>query len=180
MFCVHSPPLNGEKQTNEIRSLEPMRVDPVKREAEVLMVLHVLNTTSQPQAVHGKHKRPLQSPFDKQTTSLNKPVLVALANPPAGSPDVSAKGRTGVHWLATYIRLLDSAKSRTLSPVKLRAIKHVHAASVGACLPLCALALAPCTVDYVAGTETAPLCPTSPPHTRGFADAPARVDLLQG
>lgn len=98
------------------------------------MASYILNATSHPQAVHGEHKHPLQSPLDKQTTPLDKPVVVAPVNPPAGSPDMSENGRTGVHWLATYIRLLDSAKSRTLSPVKLRAIKHVHAGSVPVCL----------------------------------------------
>lgn len=104
------------------------------------MASYILNVTSHPQAVHGKHKHPLQSPLDKQTTPLHKPVVVAPVNPPAGSPDMSENGRTGVHWLATYIRLLDSAKSRTLSPVKLRAIKHVHAGSVPVCAPATAAA----------------------------------------
>lgn len=131
------------------------------------------------------HKHPLQSPLDKQTTPLDKPVVVAPVNPPAGSPDMSENGRTGVHWLATYIRLLDSAKSRTLSPVKLRAIKHVHAGSVPVCLSVLPPRRPPFkspspALRIMARMETAPLCLTSPSHTRGFAHAAARVDLLQG
>lgn len=98
-------------------------------------------------------------------------------------PDRLENGRTGMDLFATCILLIDPAKAHTLSLLSFESSTCRTALCQPASLCLCRfgylLNCPPQPKDYVPRTEPAPLCLTSP-HMKGFTEALARVDVLQG
>lgn len=98
-------------------------------------------------------------------------------------PDRLENERTGIDLFATCISLMDPANSHALSLFSFEPSTCRTALCQPASLCFCRsgylLNCPPQPKDYVPRTEPAPLCLTSP-HMKGFTEAPARVDLLQG